>query len=318
MPNEIRIHPLAGRLERGKPTIVPITVVLDGPLKVRGIHADFRGAIETRANYTTTTTDSKGRTKTETRTAVQHVEVTTQAFLISGNQRLGFLGNISDAVATIFGGGQHETMPAGKYPFEVEIAIPPDAPPTHVGKKSRIFYELNVQVDIPVAFDLKSMHSFQVLPLPIDDYGTMPIRTRYPDDAGLGLFDSLFTPDVEIEMALTADRYRLGETIDGIFCVATKEPLNCNAIRARLVGIESSRAHGHTDGYTHQGEAVELAAPGVISGNYKQQFRLPAQTDAPLTASGELFSIQWFVQIELDVPWAKDPAIRAPVTLLPQ
>ncbi len=316
MSNEIRIQPSSEQIVRGKPIVVPVTVVLDRPLKVRGIHAKFQGAEETKAVYTTTSTDGKGRTTTQTHTAVQHIDVTTQAYLLAGNDRLGFFGNLSDAIATIFGGGQHETMPPGEYPFKIEVSIPEDAPPTHVGKKTRVFYELSVQVDVPLAFDLKTVQSFHVMPLPAS-YETNPIRTRYPDDEGRGFFDSLFAPNVEIEMALSADKFRLGESIEGIFCVETKDPLNCNAIRVRLVGIENSQAHGHVDRFTHQTEAVELSAPGVMTGSYKEEFQFVADTTAPLSASGELFSIEWFVQIELDVPWAKDPKIRAPIELHP-
>jgi hypothetical protein len=318
MSNEIRIQPPAQQIIRGKPMTVSVVVVFDGPLKVRGIHAKFRGAEETTAVYTTTSTDSKGRTTTHTHTAVQHVDITTQAHLMSGNERLGFLGNLSDAVATIFGGGQHETMQPGDYPFDMEVSIPPDAPPTHVGKKTRVFYELSVQVDVPLAFDLKATQSFDVVPLSTLAVETTPVRTRYPDDAGRGLFDSLFGPDVRIEMALAADKFRLGESIEGIFRVETDTPLNCRGIRARLVGIENSQAHGHADRYTHQCDAVEVATPGVSSGSYKQDFSLFAETEGPLTTKGKLFSIEWFVQIELDVPWAKDPKIRAPVVLLPR
>jgi hypothetical protein len=248
---------------------------------------------------------------------VQHVDITTQAYLISGNERLGFLGNLSDAVATIFGGGQHERMQPGQYTFGVEVSIPPDAPPTHVAKKTRVFYELSVQVDVPLASDLKAAQSFDVVPISTLAGDTTPVRTRYPDDAGRGLFDSLFGPDVRIEMALAADRCRRGESIEGIFRVEADTPLNCRGIRVRLVGIENSIAHGHADRYVHQCDAVEVAAPGVFSGPYTQDFSLYAETEGPLTAKGKLFSIEWFVQVELDVPWAKDPKIRAPVVLLP-
>ena len=77
MSNEIRIQPPAERIPRGKPMTVPVTVVLDGPLKVRGIHAKFHGAEQTKAIYTTTSTDSKGRVTTHTHTAVEHVDITT-------------------------------------------------------------------------------------------------------------------------------------------------------------------------------------------------------------------------------------------------
>jgi hypothetical protein len=316
MSNEIRIQPLTKQIVRGKPITIPIVVVLDRSLKVRGIQAKFQGAEETTAVYTTTSTDAKGHTTTQTNTAVQQVDITTQAHLLSGNERLGFFGNLSDAVATIFGGGQHEAMQPGEYPFEIEISIPEDAPATHVGKKSRVFYELSVRIDVPLALDLKAVQSFQLVPLPAS-HETKPVRTRYPDDAGRGLLDALFAPDVRIEMALAADRSRLGESIKGIFCMETEEPLHCNAVRVRLVGIEKSRAHGHTDSYVHKGESAELGTPNVISGCHEEEFTLRAETAAPLSARGKLFSIEWFVQVELDVSWAKDPKIRAPIELLP-
>ena len=295
---------------------IPVLVVLDQPLKVRGIHAKFQGAEETKAVYTTTTTDSKGNVSIQTHTAVQYVDVTTQGHLLAGNERLGFFGNLSSAVATIFGGGQHETLPPGEYPFEVEISIPEDAPSTHVGQKTRVFYELSVQVDVPLAFDLKAIQPFQLDPLPVD-FEANPVRTRYPDDAGKGFFDELFGPDVTIEMALAVDKARLGDSIEGFVTMEVKKPLTCNAIRVRLVGIESSQAQNHKDNYVHKTEPVTIEAPDVISGTYNQQFALTAETTAPLSAQGSLFSIQWFVQIEFDVPWAKDPTIRAPIQLLP-
>ncbi|NQU22849.1 MAG: hypothetical protein HQ567_16345 [Candidatus Nealsonbacteria bacterium] len=315
MPNEIRIQPPSEQIVRGTPMTVRVTVVLDEPLKVRGMHAKFHGAEETRAVYTTSSTDSKGRVTTQTHTAVEHVDVTTQAHLMSGNERLGFFGNLSDAVATIFGGGKHETMQPGEYPFDVEVSIPDDAPPTHVGEKTRVFYELSFQVDVPLATDLKATQSFDLAVLPAFAAETNPVRTRYPDDEGRGLMDSLLGPDVRIELALAADRFRPGELIEGIFRVETDKPLNCRSIRVRLVGVETSQAHGHGDSYAHLGKPVEVATPGVFDGSYKQEFSLPAEAEGPLTAKGKLFSIDWFVQVELDVPWAKDPKIRAPIAL---
>jgi hypothetical protein len=143
------------------------------------------------------------------------------------------------------------------------------------------------------------------------------VRTRYPEDTGRGLIDSLFGPDVRIEMGLVADKWQIGESIRGIFRVDADTPLNCRTIRARLVGIENSTARSHTDSFVHQCDAIEVATPGVFAGPYKQEFLLPAETGGLLTAAGKLFSIDWFVQVELDVPWAKDPKIRVPVVLLP-
>ena len=189
MANEIRFQPPASTLVRGQTITVPIVLALERRLKVRGIHAKFLGAEETKAVYTTTRTDSKGRVTTQTHTAVQQVEIVSQRHLLAGNEQKGF--------------------------FE------------------------------------------------------------------------------------------------------SQKPINCRRIRVQLVGVESSEAHGHKDTHIHLGTPHDLDSPGTVTGSYTKEFSLPAEVAAPLTASGKLFSIAWFVQIELDVPWAKDPKIRVPVTLLP-
>ena len=84
MASEIRIEPPSDIIVRGQPMTVPVILLLDEPLKVRGIHGDFSGAEETKAVYTTTTTDSKGRTQTQTHTAVQREDIVTQADLLVG------------------------------------------------------------------------------------------------------------------------------------------------------------------------------------------------------------------------------------------
>jgi hypothetical protein len=317
MANEIRIQPPATTLVRGQSMTVPIVLVVDKKLKVRGIHGKFLGAEETKAVYTTTSTDSKGRVTTKKHTAVQQVELVSQVHLLAGNEQKGFFGNMTDAMATVFGGGKHDTLEPGEYPFEIEISIPDEAPATHVAQKSRVFYELTVHVDVPAAFDLKATQSFEVGSRSEIPYETAPVRTRYPDDAGRGLFDSLVSPDAKLEMALIADKYQPHELIEGIFTIESTKPMNCRRIRAQLIGIESSEANGHKDTHVHVGVPHDLSSPGSISSNYTQEFSLPAAITAPLSASGRLFSIDWFVQIELDVPWAKDPKIRVPIQLLP-
>jgi len=151
---------------------------------------------------------------------------------------------------------------------------------------------------------------------PMAEYKTAPVRTRYPDDMGRGLFDSFASPNVRVEMALVADKYQLRETIEGIFTREPEQSLNCRRIFAQLIGIESSEAHGHKDRYVHQGERLDLGTPGTVTGTYSQEFSLPTEITAPLTATGKQFSIDWFVQVQLDVPWAKDPKIRTPIVLL--
>ena len=303
--------PPAETLVRGQS--IPVVLALDRRLKVRGIHAKFLGAEETTAVYTR----GSGKGKT-THTAIQQVEIVSQVQLLAGSEKMGFFGGMSDAMATMFGGGKHDTLEPGEYPFEVEVSIPDDAPGTHVAKKSRVFYELSVHVDVPAGFDLKATKSFQLDPPPAATADAAPVRTRYPEDGGRGLFDSLVSPDARLEMALIADRYQPHEMIEGIFTIETKKPINCRRILVQLMGIENSEARGHKDMHIHLGVPHDIGSPGTVTGNFTQEFSIPAEITAPLSARGKLFSIDWFVQIQLDVPWAKDPKIRVPIKLLPR
>ena len=299
--------PPAETLVRGQS--IPVVLALDRRLKVRGIHAKFLGAEETTAVY---------RIGKHRHTAIQQVEIMSQVQLLAGSEKMGFFGGMSDAMATMFGGGKHDTFEPGEYPFEFEVSIPDDAPGTHMAKKSRVFYELSVHVDVPAGFDLKATKSFQLDPPPAATADAAPVRTRYPEDGGRGLFDSLVSPDARLEMALIADRYQPHEMIEGIFTIETKKPINCRRILVQLMGIENSEARGHKDMHIHLGVPHDIGSPGTVTGNFTQEFSIPAEITAPLSARGKLFSIDWFVQIQLDVPWAKDPKIRVPIKLLPR
>ena len=291
---------------------------VDAPLKVRGVHADFRGVEETKATYTTMSSTGKTTTIT-THTAVQHVTIARNEKLLAGRPRAGFFANLFDALATLVGGGRHKVMPPGEYEHVMDVSIPETAPPTHQGDRSRVFYELSVRFDVPFRRDIRQTHSFDVTCLP-QDVAPKPVRVRYPEDGGRGLADRMFGPEVQVELALAHDVLAPGDTVEGTFQIETEKPLEIRAIRARLVGQESSEAQGHHDSHTHRGDAVTVATPGTIQGTFTERFMLRAESvrDMPVTSRGSLFSINWFVEIQLDVPWAKDPTIRAPVVLTPR
>lgn len=310
---EIRIAPETDLLTPGQPYRVPIVVIIDQPTKVRGLHATLHGAEETKATYTTYNAATKS---TQVQTAVEHVDIVRAEFLLSGNERKGAFSNMADGLATLFGGGEHDVLEPGEYPFEVEIELPPNARSAFEGKKCRVFYELSVLIDIPMWRDTRQTQPFQLnVPPAIPPEPQGPVRTRYPEDEGRGLLDALVTPDVQIEAAVAEGTLRDGEEVDGFVVIRTPKPLQYQSIRARIIAVESTTAHGHTDRYTHAGEPVCIASDGVIQDEYSAQFKLPVVNPGVGTLSGELFTIDCYVQVELDVPWAKDPKIRVPVTL---
>lgn len=310
----IHIQPPSDELVPGETAGIPVKLVLDVPLKVRGVHATFHGAEETKANYTTYNAATKS---TQTHTAVEHVDIVKTESLLSGRERKGFFGNIADGLSTLFGGGEHDVLQPGEYPFDVEVQIPSPARPSFAGQKCRVFYELSVRVDIPLSRDVTALQAFRVSGGPETELPpSAPVRTRYPEDQPRGLLDSWFSPDVRVEAALRQNTFREGDTLEGIFALETPKPLEFRAIDVRLISVENTTAHGHTDSHTHAGEPVRIATQGVIEGTHSQRFDLPVALPGPPTTRGERFSIDSFLQIELDVPWAKDPKVRVPVRLL--
>ncbi|MEX0713403.1 MAG: sporulation protein [Pirellulales bacterium] len=316
MANQLAIHAPRGELVRGETVVVPIVLTLEKRLKVRGIHARFWGAEETKATYTTTSTDGKGHTTTHTHTAVEHVHIVDQQKVLAGHERLGCFRGLGDALATLVGGGRHVVLEPREHSFEVDVMVPDGAPATHAGTNSRIFYELSVRCDVPLAFDLKAKHSFDVAPLPAADPPSQSVRVRYPGDGGGGFWDKLLAPDVRVELALAGDVFRQGETIEGIVMIENDKPLTINALWASLVATEQTQAQGHHESAHHAGQRVQICDANPIQGRLSQTFSLPVELAGPPTLRGKLFSIDWFVQVQLDVPWAKDPKIRTPIRLL--
>ena len=85
-----------------------------------------------------------------------------------------------------------------------------------------------------------------------------------------------------------------------------------------LVGRESSEAHGHTDGHSHKHSLGQIDSPNVISSQSVHEFEIVVpELDGPHTQSGTKFSVDWTIEVRLYIPWAKDPTIRVPVTILP-
>ncbi|MCZ6834467.1 MAG: arrestin family protein [Planctomycetota bacterium] len=312
-------HPGAGsfpeELVRGEPMRVPIVLQLDTPRRVRCISACFHGAQETKATYTTTTVGAKGQVTTQTHTAVETIDIVKQDWILAGHEPRGCIGNMFDAAATLLGGGRHQRMTPGEYQYEVEVVIPPDAMLTHQGKNTRVFYELSVRVDIALGRDMKASQSFIVLPLPREKVDVQPVKVCYPDDEGRGFWSSLLMPDVRMELSLQRDLARQGDTIEGSFRVETQKSLEVKGVKVRLIGHEHSEAQSHKDTHYFKGEPVAIHAPRLIAPSWSTDFSLPSEVEGPPTSKGTKFSIDWFVEITLDVPWAKDPKIRVPITL---
>ncbi len=307
------------RLGRGQANPVKIIVDFDKPTRVRGIHATFHAAEKTVANYTVTTTDAKGKTRVETRTAVEYSNIVKETFLLFGNARKGFFSRLLDSLLTWIGRGQHEVVQPGHREFEVNLKIPDQAPASFEGGKCQVFYVLTVQVDLPIKIDWSGKHQFAVGPMgtALDDIN--PVHVVFPDESGRSFWDRKMGKDVTLNLALDRDTLSAGEKALAMLTVETPEPLKIDEISVFLVGVESTTAQGHKDSHGHNHPLDDIDSPNVITNESVHEFdvQIP-DIEGPYTQTGQNFDVRWFVKVRLKVPWAKDPIIRLPIKLLPK
>jgi len=204
-------------------------------------------------------------------------------------------------------------MNPGQYDFPIEINVPENCPPTFKGKKSSVFYRLEVRVDVPVWPDPKQDHNFQVLNLPqvID---AKPVRIRHPDPTnGRGFWDKMFGKDIKADVALDRDDLVAGDTFAGMLHLEPNEPIRLDGIIVGLIGEERTIAHGHRDRYSHVYEFPVIETPNNLASPLTREFEFVVPDLGLYTSRGVNYEINWAVKVRLDVPWAVDPVITIPI-----
>jgi hypothetical protein len=304
-------------LKRGESNRINIAITFPSPTKVRGIRAEFAGIEKTSADYTTTETDSDGKSRTVTRTATEYVEIVKEEFLLMGEPRKGFFGRIGDSMKTVVGGGEHEEVAPGEMTFEVDVFIPKDALASFKGKKSEVSYSMSVSVDIPIKVDWHKKQELTLQPEPVDFSQTNPVHIVFPDDTGRSFWNKKFGKDVRINLAVDRDLLTIGEQALAMLTVETPEPLKVKKIEVALVATESTSAQGHNDLYHHRIEMSNLDSPGLITNETVEEFEIVVpESEAPFTQQGTNFNVAWVVEIRLHIPWAADPIVSAPIKVM--
>lgn len=314
------VHEDSQPLVPGETVRVPVEVQFDSRTKVRGIRAEFRAAEKTRASYTTTTTDHKGRAKTVTKTATEYVDFVREEHLLFGNAKQGFFSNFGDAVATLVGGGKHELIEPGTHEFEIELTIPPNAPMPFKGKKCEVFYQLSVGVDLPLRIDWRSTHKFNVDGIAEVRHEPKPAHVKFPDgEKGPSFWDKTFGKEVTLNLAIDRDALSPGEAADGMLTIESADTFEVTETKLTLACQEKVVARGHSNTYTHRIPLRNIDASQTVTGQSIHRFEVtvPEEVQAPFSGSGTNYSVQWFVEVTLKIPWAKDSVIRLPIMVQP-
>ncbi len=291
-----------------------IVIEVTKPTKVRNITARLHGFERAKAEYTST--DADGDSKTQTATI--NVDILNEEFLLTGDKRKGFFGRLGDSASTLIGGGDHELLEPGTYEYTVDLNIPESAPPSIKGKLSRVEYNFSVQVDIPVKIDWKATTQLQVLPIAQDFSQSQPAQATFPDESGRSMWQKAFGKDVTMNLAIDRDCLTAGEQALAMLTVDSAEPLKVSKIEIKLVGKESTVVRSHRDRSVHQIKLGEIESPNMIAGPSVHEFEIlvPPLT-VPHSQNGKNFAVTWRFEAQIHIPWASDPVIAVPVTLLP-
>jgi len=285
------------------------------PVKIRGAHVHFVGFEETKAVYTT----SDGKTTT-THTATERKVLVQESRTFRGKAPAGFFSNLADGALTLLGGGDHEILEQGRHDVSLQVALPADLPVAFEAKKIRIAYEAAIHLDIPAGRDFRHKAAFEVLPpLPpaVETPPAEPLSIRYPEDSGRGFFDSVFGPDVKMRVNLDSTFVRRGDVVTGELQVRSREkPLNADAVACQLLRREASEAHKHKDRHTEELTVERIPQGETRSKNLSVSFAVKVPEDAIQSCSGAKFTLAHELAVSLDVPWAKDPTVRIPITVV--
>ena len=314
MANQIRVLVPSEPLVPGETVSIPVKLTLDEPTTIRCVFVEYRAGETTKAEYTTTTVRN-GKSRSQRRTATETVSTAKEDFLLEGKERLGFFARMGDNVAGMMGGGRRSELEAGEHSYSVDITIPHTGLPSLNGNKCKVFYTLTACVDRPMAFDYKDVQQLSVRPKSLSS-GGQPKVVRYPEDSPPGFWDKMFGAKAKLRLALDTDVFKSGEVVKGLFQVDDENATKMKGALVRLVGVESTIARGHSDSSTHRSPDVRILGETTFR-DLSEEFEFEAHfDDMPISAVGVNFHVDWYVEIELDVPWAKNPTIRCPVTVV--
>ncbi len=310
--SSISIQLLRSSYDPGDEVAGELRLCLDQPLRARGVRLRCRGVEYTHISRST------GKT---THTYTEQNEVLSEEIVFAGSERLStFADGLRDVWETLINRVAHTEIPAGEHAYPFSFRLPGDAPPSYDGSAAEIEYQLVANVDVPVWLDLRAARHFQVVSPPAEARDSGAVSAEYPTSNGHGGFlDAVagaIRPEVRAHFALPRSGYVCGEWLSGSLRVENMGGARIRGVELQLLGVEEARAQGQTS-VTHRQAAQEYYP---WTDFLQQGNELPFRTAIPEavvpTLERPLFSLNWFVQVRVDIGLAPDIRFAAPITLV--
>jgi hypothetical protein len=201
---------------------------------------------------------------------------------------------------------RNHPLKAGSYSYPFAIDLPPWLPPSYVGADCRIEHVIEVRLDVDWAVDPKARVTPVVQMAPIEIVAE-PVATRSP--AG---FHDRFVVDLKLDRQCFAE----GEPVTGQIALRSGHDARFDAITVAVASMATIRM-GRGERRRGHGSQVRIPAEYLRSGA-----SVPFSVHYNPTLVRETFRNGFidhdvYVVVEVDIPWASDPAFELPIQMLP-
>ncbi len=277
-----------------------VHVVIDRPVKARGIFISFEG----REHAYVTRGSGKHR-----HTYIQNVMIVQDTISAWSPEGEGMIGPCNEQYPFEFR-IPDDAMPTLESPFEYTISGA--ALSKNIGHtvpsalNGYIRYMIHAKVDRPLAIDIKAKQFITVTIPPRGSVSLQPV-TFASSDPG-----EQFRIDIAIDRNIVSP----GETVSGNFLFQRNPQCQVRALDAILKFDVSITAQGHTDVYKQIADVVRFPVEIGTEG-FERSFSLGSFPVGPISVPGHIVKLEWMVEVKVDLPGKIDKHVYVPVWVMP-
>ena len=99
--------------------------------------------------------------------------------------------------------------------------------------------------------------------------------------------------------------YQSGETINGVVHVSVNKPVNCDDLTIERIW----KTHGRGNESSGGSEQISLFKGTWLPDKHQYPFSITIP-ETPITYRGHLINIDWYLEAQVDIPWAIDPKVK--------